>query len=222
MTKVFLKWVTKDIRNLDYWILFIFQLSTILVTDSTYTLADTVKDQLQSALETRAKAMNNYYNGVRSLGPGATQAQKDALQTSILNPAQQSWNKAFQNAITTRAQELRQAIYDEAKRHFPGEFIPKYILNPTSLLGLKSKKLSNKSFLETLTPKTPSASTDENTGPVLDGSKIPKEVTFKGRAKKGLKPSPNASPSPSPDIEVEGSNKTDVIEFMPAPKPVKK
>jgi hypothetical protein len=216
---------TRKYNLLNYFI----SLSTIVILSSTTSIADEVRDRLQSALRTRAKAKNEYYNAVRKLGPEATREQKTSLQNKILSPAEQTWADAFRYTMSTRATELRKEINSETKRLLPMVITPQYILDPYSFVGKKSKYSSatldsskNQSSEKTNLPSNASdgkpyreiTSSPKEEAPALDGSNIPKEVIFKGKKKKGQSP----DPTPSPDAPIEGESKVDVIEFTPKKK----
>jgi hypothetical protein len=146
------------------FILFILLSSPIAIP---LTFADTLSD----AYTKKVQASQSYYRELRKLGPKATPQQKEQLRAKTIGPAQAEWSKSINQTVLQRTIESKQGIQRAIRNRLPAEAIAK-LLNPSA----SSEKPSTK----TKTPTAPSAS-EGNHGPVLDGSKVPKELSFPKR-----------------------------------------
>jgi hypothetical protein len=150
---------------------------------------------LQDAHQKQVQAQEDYYRGLRNLGLNANPGQRQQLFQDTMFQAQSGWVGAVNKYAAQRQKEIRQLVFDSLKKFFPAAFLPKSILDPYSAKGIKGTK-ANRSNSGKLAPAHGGSSAYSpdtspiNTGPVLDGSNIPKEIEFPGKKKIQNKPAP--------------------------------
>lgn len=171
---------------------------------------------LKEAQRGQIQAIHEYYQGLKKLGPKATEAQKAELKNKTLFPAQMEYNNSLNSFISQANQDLRQSMFSSLKKHFPEVLLPKWILNPFS----RGKNISeNKSVDDsaskqkssaTLPPPPPPSPPQPETE--LDGSNLPKELNFPGK-NKGKPTLGQPASSETPVINSGENQPVEVIDF---------
>ena len=139
--------------------------------------------------EKESRAHNEYYDGMKRLGPKATKEQRNALREKTVQSATIEKNNGILKAWEAEDKKTRQHIYDKLKKKIGAKLIPSWVMDPGS--GSKKGKSggtsgSGASQGTTVAP-TPTYKREEV---ILDGSGVPKEIEFEPRAK------PSSSPRP--------------------------
>ncbi len=144
-------------------------IGTSILSDSIHASDFTALD---SALASKAKAQNNYYSRMKSLGPHPSAAQEAQVRAETLNIA----NDKLSQVSVKAAAHIRSVAVKDNKNNEKYDSRDSY--------KSKNSPFSARGF--TQTPSTfsdPSGTFPEPLGPALDGSQIPKELVFPGKKK---------------------------------------
>jgi hypothetical protein len=181
---------------------------------------------VSDALDKKFKAQNEYYLQVKKLGPNATPQQELEVRNRTITPASQGFNKAIRSQMQTIVKDTELAAYKDSTKNSLKSLPEKILKLWKEKLFPSGKKQPSAPSGVNAPPLAPPQQDAPNQSPprereqiVLDGSKIPKEITFPGTRKSGnLTPDETSGNTPE-DLQVRGDIQLDVIEFKPGPKP---
>jgi hypothetical protein len=169
--------VKLDTYPVKSWIAFIFFFS---LSAADFVSGSDVNDDLQHANNAQNKAAQSFYKGLRSLGTEATPEQIKQLQNQIMAPAQAEVAKAMTQLNDKRLNDMKESAFAVVRDKIKRAILPQFVLD--RLENGRKPASSNLLGPLKLPPDEPHYSKKEEF--VLDGSQIPKEITFPGKRKK--------------------------------------
>lgn len=137
--------------------------------------------ELDEALSLKAKAYNDYYDGLKILGPNPTPEKVKELRERTIQPAQSTLETTKNDIIVRTIKKTTSEIYSKVINYLNSKHIP--ISNKIKLQGKLSVSPSsppeaNPSGKSQIQSNNPLPNTPPREELVLDGSNIPKELEF--------------------------------------------
>lgn len=200
-------------------LLFLFSISGILFLNHLALAVD-----LNDALQKKAAAQNEYYKQMRKLGPNFTATQDAEVRAKTITPAAFAFNNAIGEKMSEISHEVQSHVYGMIKKKAPDFFKKETWAAWGKKLGLIQDKDGkkpgsssgpSKASSDTSSRPMPSSPEQPREDLILDGSKIPREISFPGKKKGGSLTDVGSNSEPE-SPQVQGEQKVDVIEFTPS------